>query len=115
MPVKNIIVAFFILRKIKEECIAKQKKVNMCFVDVDKSFDGVLRNVVQWELRKRAMPETLVRSVLTLHRGGSKTVKVEKHLSEEFQVNVGVSVLTPLMFSIVIDVVTSKIKVGTLQ
>ena len=40
------------------------------------------------------------------------------HLSDEFEVNVGVhqvSVLSPLLFAIVIDVVTNEIKDGTLQ
>ena len=40
------------------------------------------------------------------------------HLSEEFEVNVGVhhgSVLSPLLFAIVVDVGTNEIKDGTSQ
>ena len=45
-------------------------------------------------------------------------MKVGTHLSEEFAVNIGVhqgSVLSPLLFAIVVDVVTNEIKEGTLQ
>ena len=45
-------------------------------------------------------------------------MKVGTHLSEEFEVNVGVhqgSILSPLFFAIVIDVVTNVMIEGTLQ
>ena len=45
-------------------------------------------------------------------------MKVGTHFSDEFQVNVGVhhgSVLLPLLFAIVVDVVANEIKEGMLQ
>ena len=55
---------------------------------------------------------------MCLHKGAQTKVNVETHLSEEFAANVGIhqaSVLSPLLFAIVIDVVTSEIKVCTLH
>ena len=67
---------------------------------------------------KRGIPEALVGAVMSLCRGAKTKMKVGAHLSEEFDVNVGLhqgSVLSSLFFAIVIDVVMNKIKEGTLQ
>ena len=52
------------------------------------------------------------------HKGARTKVKVRTHLSEEYEVDVGmhqVSVLSPLLFAIVVDVVRNEITEGMLQ
>ena len=61
----------------QEEHHAKGKKVNMCFVDLEKALDKVPRNVFKWVMRKKRIPEVLVRSVMSLYEG-------EKQKSERF-------------------------------
>ena len=60
MPGKGTIVVVFILRRIQEKYLAKQKKLYMCFVDQEKAFDRVPREVVEWAMRKKCIPEPLV-------------------------------------------------------
>ena len=89
----------------------------MCFVDLEKAFDRVPRKDVEWAMRKKGIPETLVRAVISLYKGARIKMKVGTHLSGEFEVNVGVHqgyILSPLLFAIVADVVTNNIKEGTL-
>ena len=84
----------------------------MCFSDLEKAFD---RKVVEWAMRKKGISEALVTAVMSLYKGARTKVKVGTHLSEELGVDVGVhqgSVLSPLLFAIVIDVVTNE---GMLQ
>jgi len=50
---KGTVDALFILRRMQEEYREKDKYLYMCFVDLEKAFDGVPRNVVEWALRKR--------------------------------------------------------------
>ena len=53
---------------------------------------------------------------MSLYEGAKTKLKAGTHLSVEFEVKVGVhqvSVLSPLLFGIVIDVVTNEIKDGT--
>ena len=85
----------------------------MCFVDMKEAFDRVSRNVVEWEMRRKGIPELLVAAVMNVHKGGNTKVKVGTHLSEELEVNVGVhqgSVLSLQLLAIVIDVPTNDIK-----
>ena len=126
--------AVFILRRIQEEYLPKQEKLHMCFVDLEKAFDRLSRKVVEWAMRKKGIPKVLVGAVvssvglslsfslslsLSTEYNCAKTKEnVGTYLSEELEVDVGEhqgSVLSPLLFVIVIDVVTSEIKVGTLQ
>ena len=76
MPGKSTIDAVFILRQIQEECLAKQRKLYMHFVDLEKAFDGVPRKVVEWAMRKKGIPEALVTAVMSLHKGARTKVKV---------------------------------------
>ena len=90
----------------------------MCFVDLKKPLDGVQKKVVGWAMRKKGIPEASVTAVMSLCKGARTKVKVGTHLPEEFEVNVGVhqgSVISPMLFTIVDDVVKIEINEGMLQ
>ena len=85
----------------------------MCSVDLEKTFHRVPRKVVEWAMRKKGIPEALVKALMRQYIGAKTIVKVGTHLSEEFEVTVEVnrgSVFPSLFFAIVIDVVTNDIK-----
>ena len=46
MPGKGTIDAVLILKRLQEEYLDKEKKLYMCFVDLEKAFDRVLRRVL---------------------------------------------------------------------
>ena len=61
--------ALFILRKMREKFRGKEKKLCMRFVDLEKAFDSVRRKTAEWVLRKKGLPEVLVRAVMSLYEG----------------------------------------------
>ena len=112
MPGRDTTDAVFIVRTMHEEY---RGGLYMCFVDLEKSnydFDRVSRRVMQWALRKKGIPEILVKAVRNLYESSKTKVKVRSEFSEFFIV-IGVhqgSVLLPLLFAIVVDVVTENAK-----
>jgi len=101
MPGKGTIDAVFILWRLQEEYLDKPKKLYMCFVELERAFDRVPRKVLDWAMRKRGIPEAMVRAVMSLYEGAKTRVRVGLQLSEEFEVKVGVhqgSALSPLLF-----------------
>ena len=103
MPERGTIDAVFILRWIKEEHHANGKKLYMCFVDVMKDFDRVPRKVLEWTMRKKGIPEVLVRSVMSLNEGAKTRVRVDSELSEEFDAP---RICTVAFFAVVVDIAT---------
>ena len=87
----------------------------MPFVDLDKPFDRVLRRVMQWVLWKKGLPEIWVKTEMSLYEGSKTRIKIGSEFSKEFYVAVGVhqeSVLSPLLFAIVVIVVTENAREG---
>ena len=118
MPEIRTIDTVFILRGMQEEYHAKGKKLYMCFVDLEKAFYRVPRQVLEWALRKKGIPDVLVRSVTSLDDGAKTRARVDSELSEEFEVKVGMhqgSVLSHFPFAVVVDVVTEFIREGVLS
>ena len=66
-------------------------------------------------MRKKGLPEILVKAMMSLYEGAEMKFRVGSGLSEEFSVKVGVhrgSVLSPLLFAMVVDKVTENARKG---
>ena len=66
---KGTIDAVYILRRLQEEYLDKEKKLYMCFVGLEKAFDRVPRKVLEWAIRKKGISEVMVRAVMSLFEG----------------------------------------------
>ena len=57
----------FVAQRMQEEYRDKKKKLYMCFVDIEKAFDGVPRKMMEWAMRKKGLPEVIVRAAICLY------------------------------------------------
>ena len=72
----------------------------------------VPKEVVRWALRKLGAEEWLIRTVMALYTEAYTVVRTDAGLSERFEVKVDLhqgSVLSPLLFATVMDVVTRAV------
>ena len=84
-------------------------------MDLEKAFDRVPREVVRWALRQLGVEEWLVQTVMAMYERARTVVRTKQGYSTEFEVKVGVhqgSVLSPLLFVAVMEVVTRGVKEG---
>jgi len=87
----------------------------MAFVDLEKAFDRVPREVLWWALRRKGVDEWLVDVIKAMYVGATTAVRVNDKESAEFEVKVGVhqgSVLSPMLFIIVMDALSAEFRDG---
>ena len=83
----------------------------MIFVDLEKVYDRVPRDLIWWAMRKRAIPEGYVKVIQDMYRGTRTRVKTRCGKTEYFEVKVGLhqgSALSPLLFIIIMDVLAEE-------
>ena len=114
-PGKGTTDAIFIVRQMQEKYLSKRKELWMAFVDLEKAFDRVPREVLWWALRKMGLCEWMIKIIESMYEGVTTSVKLGEELSSEFEIKVGMhqgSVLSPLLFSIVLEALSSKERLG---
>ena len=118
MPGRGTTDALFVVQRMQEEYRDNKKELYMCFVDIEKAFDRLPRKVIESTMRKKGLPEVIVRAVMSLYHGAQTKVRVGSESSEEFFVQVGVhqrSALSPLFFVIAVDVISENSREGLIN
>jgi len=76
--------AIFIVRQMQEKFRAKGKKLYFGFVNLEKAFGRVRREVIRWAMRKLGGEEWLVLAVMSIY------IPMQKQLYKQFMVTVTV-------------------------
>ena len=118
MPGKGTVDAIFSVRQMMEKYDKAGRKLHMVFVDLEKAFDRVPRQVIWWALRRKGVMEREIQAIVEMYEKVMTAVRVENDRSEWFEVKVGVhqgSVLSPLLFAVVMDEVTKEVRDGIVK
>ena len=112
---KGTMDAAFILKQQQEKYLEANMELFYTFVDLEKAYDRVPRDLVYWCLRQRKVPEKLIRMVETTYRRSRTTVRTKYGRTDEFNIKVGLhqgSGLSPFLFIVVLDVISENFRTG---
>jgi len=108
--------AIFTVRQMQER--VKGKKLYFGFVDLEKVFDRVPREVIRWangNAFSKGVEEWLVSAVMSMYTGAKTVVRIVYGNSNGFEVKVGMhqgSILSPLLFVIVMEAISGEFRVA---
>ena len=88
----------------------------MVFVDLVKAYDRVPRELIWYSLRRKGVPEAYINIIRDIYAGCKTSFVTSAGRTKEIEIEVGLhqrSALSPLLFVIIIDVITEEIDEGT--
>lgn len=106
----------FALRQLCEKTIKKQEKIYISAIDIQKAFDSVSREGMWDILERRQVPVELVQAIKSIYQRSKNVIRGRDFTSKEFITYKGVrqgSILSPLLFIIVMDEVAKTVKKRT--
>ena len=93
----------------QENFRVKGKKLYFGFVDLEKAFDKVPREVISWAMLKLGVEDWLISAVMSMYTGAKTVVRTVYGNSKGFEVKVGMhqcSALSPLLLVIVMEAIS---------
>ena len=104
-----------ILRQMHKKHFRKHKPLYFAFIDLEKAFNSVPRNVMWWAMQKLCIEEWRIRFVQAMYADAASSVHLNNNFSEKFGVEVGVHqspVLSPLLFVNVMEALSQDCRRG---
>ncbi|KAJ8709706.1 hypothetical protein PYW08_009710 [Mythimna loreyi] len=113
MPGRGTTDAIFAIRQLCEKYRGAHKNLHMVFVDLEKAYDRVPREVLWWALKEKGVPGKYVQLIRSMYSRCSTQVRSAAGTTNNFNVAVGLhqgSALSPYLFLIIMDALTSDIQ-----
>ena len=112
MPGRSTIEAIFLIRQVMERFREQKKDLHMVFIDLEKAYDKIPRNVMWWALDKHKVPTKYVTLIKDMYHNAVTSVRTNDGNTDYFPIKIGLhqgSALSPYLFALVMDEVTRDI------
>jgi hypothetical protein len=113
MPGRSTIEAIFLIRHVMERYREQKKDLHMVFIDLEKAYDKIPRNVMWWALDRHKVPTKYVALIKDMYNNVMTRVRTSDGDTDDFPIKIGLhqgSALSPYLFALVMDEVTRDIQ-----
>jgi hypothetical protein len=89
--------------------------MHMIFIDLEKTYDKVSRNVIWWALQKHKVSSKYITLIKDMYDNVVTNVRTSDRDTNNFPINIGLhqgSALSPYLFALVMDEVIRDIQDG---
>ena len=105
--------AIFLVRQLMEKYREQKKDLHMVFIDLEKAYDKIPRNVMWWALEKHKVPAKYITLIKDMYDNVVTSVRTSDVDTDDFPIKIGLhqgSALSPYLFALVMDEVTRDIQ-----
>jgi hypothetical protein len=81
--------AIFLIRQLMERCREQKKDMHMIFIDLEKAYDKVLRNVMWWALQKHKVSSKYITLIKDMYDNVVTSVQTSDRDINDFPINIG--------------------------
>uniref|UniRef100_A0A8I6Y6K2 Reverse transcriptase domain-containing protein n=1 Tax=Hordeum vulgare subsp. vulgare TaxID=112509 RepID=A0A8I6Y6K2_HORVV len=113
MPGRSTMEAIFLVRQLMERYREQNKDLHMVFIDLEKAYDKIPRNVMWWAFEKHKVPIKYITLIKDMYDNVVTSVRTSDGDTNDFPIRIGLhqgSALSPYLFDLVMDEVTRDIQ-----
>ena len=105
--------AIFLIRQLMERYREQKKDLHMVFIDLEKAYDKVPRNIMWWALEKHKVPTKYITLIKYMYKNTMAFVRTCGGDTTDFPINIGLYqglALSPYLFALVMNEVIRDIQ-----